>query len=372
MKKKHKLCFILSHLPQGGAEMQTINLIRGLNSSNLDITLLLYNSKDIFYKEIYELPINLIIRKEKGANKISRFIQNSLYIKTFLNKNKFDIIHTLLFHNGLLIRMMAPNEYNDKIVYSIRNDLQDTSKVLLFFEKILIRKSYVVTNSLKSKEQFIRLIGKKYQNKVSNIYNGFDISRFSNSSRPNYNSNLIMGNVGRLTKQKNQLQILRVLNKIKIQTSFHFYLIGDKKQNQGAEIYNFVKENKIDKLTTILDSKESIENFYRKFNIFILSSLYEGCPNVLFEAMLSKCLCIVSEGANSDNFILDGINGLVYDGSDDMLELKINEAISMLNDNPNSNIEMIENGHNYVVENFSIEKMVKSYTEIYNYIINGR
>ena len=76
--------------------------------------------------------------------------------------------------------------------------------------------------------------------------------------------------------------------------------------------------------------KKDIEIYYLKFDVFILPSIYEGCPNVLFEAMLSKCLCIVSIGSNSDNFIIDGVNGLVYDGSDKDLKLKLMEAISII------------------------------------------
>ena len=56
------ICFVLSHLPQGGAERQTINLIRMLNGYGYRITLVLYASPEIFYREVLDLPIKVLIK----------------------------------------------------------------------------------------------------------------------------------------------------------------------------------------------------------------------------------------------------------------------------------------------------------------------
>ena len=370
MPSKIRICYILSHLPQGGAERQTINLITALDYTRYDITLILYANTEIFYKEIRELPIHLSVHLSPNVCKLFRTIRNVLYLRRILAKNDFDILHTLLFHNGFWVRLLAPQRYSQRIIYSIRNDLQDGSKFYLFFEKFLIRRSYAITNSIKARDQFRALVGEKYHYKILNIYNGFEIKRFNLDAPPQVEEKIIIGTVGRQTAQKNQIQILEAIKRIAEKYSLHFYLIGDKAKDGYKVNETYVITNGLEKYVTILDSQSKIESYYKRFNIFVLASFYEGCPNVLFEAMLARCLCIVSQGANSDHFVQDGINGLVYDGSTSMLVTKLEAAIDLVRNGNCARI--VGNGNRYALENFSLSKMVNSYENTYEKVIINR
>ena len=101
----------------------------------------------------------------------------------------------------------------------------------------------------------------------------------------------------------------------------------------------------------------------------MLSSINESCPNALLEAMLSRCLCVVSEGANSDHFITDGINGLVYNGTQRMLADKLLEAIAIIRNNEHH--RMADKGVEYVIRNFSFDSMVMAYSDIYQNMLSG-
>jgi glycosyltransferase involved in cell wall biosynthesis len=83
----------------------------------------------------------------------------------------------------------------------------------------------------------------------------------------------------------------------------------------------------------------------------------------MFEAMLAKCLCVVSQGSNKDRFINDGLNGFEYDGTDQMLKEKLILATRKLE--MHSVTSILINAQNYVLENFSINNMVNSYTSLY-------
>lgn len=370
MPSRTRICYILSHLPQGGAERQTINLIKALDYSRYDITLILYANTEFFYKEVLELPIHLLVHQSPKTWKLFRNISNVNFLRRTLAANDFDILHTLLFHNGFWVRLVAPRRFDQRIIYSIRSDLQDGPRFFLFFEKLLIRRSYAITNSLKTREQFKALVGDKYDHKILNIYNGFDIKRFNLDEPPVIGDKIIIGTVGRQTRPKNQIQILEAIHQISEKHLLHFYLIGDKANDSFKANENYVTRNELVKCVTILDSQQEIESYYKRFNIFVLSSFYEGCPNVLFEAMLARCLCIVSAGANSDHFIQDGINGLVYDGSTSMLVTKLEAAIDFLR-NGNS-VRIVENGNRYAHENFTLSQMVNNYEQIYEMVLENK
>lgn len=362
-----RVCFILSHLPQGGAERQTINLIRGLDPSEFDISLILYSNEKIFYSEVYELPVRLIINHYRSTGKILRIIQRTIFLIKALRINEFDILHTLLPHNGFWVRMVAPGRYARRTVYSIRNDIKDSPGFYRFFEKFLYRKSYVVTNSMKVLQQYYKYFLFRKRHNIRNIYNGFEAGKFFSSSPPQVSEILILGTVGRQAVLKNQIQILKALDSVLKGNVLHFYLIGDKHQNMAEENANYVKERNLENNVTILDSVSAIEEYYKRFNIFILASVNESCPNVLFEAMLSKCLCIVSEGSNSDHFIEDGKNGLVYDGSLMMLEARIIQAMSMVRSG--AHLGLVEEGQKYAYANFSLDRMISEYKGLYYELI---
>ena len=364
--EKIKICFLLSHLPQGGAERQTLNLIKNLDSNLYDITLVLYSRQEVFYKEVFDYKIKIIERKNQYQSKIIKTIDNALFLWFYLRKNNFDILHTLMFHNGFLVRLLAPSFYNNKIIFSVRNSLESTSSFFLKFEKIFIKTSFVITNSLKSRNQYIKLVGGKYKDSILNIYNGINIPEIKEKS---IHKIKIIGTVGRQTIQKNQIQILRVLNNIRYQYKLSFFLIGDVNNNLSKSIQEYITMNELEDIVNVMDSQNNIQDYYDKFDIFILSSIYEGCPNVLFEAMASNVLVICSSGSNSDNFIQNGVNGFVYDGTDKDLELILTYVLKI--ENAFELNEIKKAGRDFVIANFSTKVMVENYEVVYSNIMNN-
>jgi len=355
----------LSHLPQGGAERQTLNLIKGLDINLFEVTLVLYRRQEVFYKEVFDYNIKIIERKYQFRSKIFKTIDNALFLWLFLRNNEFDIIHTLLFHNGFWVRLLAPSYYNNRIVYSVRSSLENVPSFILKFEKKFIKKSIVVTNSIKGKNEFIELVGEQFKDSVINIYNGILIPELKEKIS---NEKIIIGTVGRQAKEKNQIQILRVLNKIRNIHDFSFFLIGDASLDQSKIIQEYILQNDLRDIVTVMDSQNNIQEYYEQFDIFILSSYSEGCPNVLFEAMASNVLVISSAGANSDGFIKNGYNGYVYDGTDHDLERKITEILKSKDVIGMSIIK--SRGRNFVVSNFSIEVMINNYEKVYFNILD--
>lgn len=365
-----KICFVASHFPQGGAERQITELIKGLVKKDFDITLLLYQSNELFYDELFKLPIKIVRNNRvENGNRIYKWILNILFLQKKLRQENYDILHTYLFHNGLIVRLFSGKKYKGKILYSVRNSYQDASLLYRIADKFLSSKSINVFNSRKSLNEF-SIIKRNSKSNLHLIYNGFDIKRFNNDGRIK-NTEIVFGTVGRFTKQKNQIQILEALALLKMKNNFNFklYLIGDSLLDKTTQIREFISNNNLSENVMILDSQKNIEEYYKKFDVFILSSIYEGCPNVLFEALLSGCLCIISKGANSDGFIVSGENGYVYDGTTDDLVKLISEVNSKFKENALQ--KTIVNGVQYALNNFSIESMVEKYISIYYCLIKS-
>jgi len=363
-----KICFVASHFIQGGAERQITELIKILIKNNFDISLLLYQSDQIFYRELYDLNINLILNKKTQSKfKIIKWINNLAFLKKNMKNANFDILHTYLFFNGLIVRLFFYRQFKGKILYSVRNSYEDTSKLFYCLDKILNYRSINVYNSKKSLLQIFPNSSVETRSNNIVIYNGYNFSKFDIPKEKESNT-VMIGMVGRMTYQKNQIQGLMVFSKIlsSFNCNLRLLIIGENDIDQFLRLKNFIKNNKLEDSVELLEPQKNIENYYSKFDIFLLPSHYEGCPNVLFEAMISRCLSVVSSGSNSDSFVKDGFNGFVYDGSDSMLQDKLTEAITAVMNNKTS--VMLENAYNYAQKNFSIELMGDQYLRLYNKI----
>ena len=363
-----KICFVASHFIQGGAERQITELIKILIKNNFDISLLLYQSDQIFYRELYDLNINLILNKKTQSKfKIIKWINNLAFLRKNLKNTSFDVLHTYLFFNGLIVRLFFYRQFKGKILYSVRNSYEDTSKLFYCLDKILNYRSINVYNSKKSLLQIFPNSSVETRSNNIVIYNGYNFSKFDIPKEKESNT-VMIGMVGRMTYQKNQIQGLMVFSKIlsSFNCNLRLLIIGENDIDQFLRLKNFIKNNKLEDSVELLEPQKNIENYYSKFDIFLLPSHYEGCPNVLFEAMISRCLSVVSSGSNSDSFVKDGFNGFVYDGSDSMLQDKLTEAITAVMNNKTS--VMLENAYNYAQKNFSIELMGDQYLRLYNKI----
>jgi glycosyltransferase involved in cell wall biosynthesis len=130
--------------------------------------------------------------------------------------------------------------------------------------------------------------------------------------------------VGRLEKQKNLDNLISSLANSSIELdiigdgSLKNYLVNHAEKSSAK--VNFLGKMDFNKLSDI----------YKDYRIFILSSLYEGNPKVVLEAMSSGALVIAPRNSNTEEIIQDGVNGVLYDSFenlDDIIEQYLNNQV---------------------------------------------
>ena len=81
-------------------------------------------------------------------------------------------------------KTISSRKIQGSILYSIRNALDGIPIYEKLAEKLLAGRSEVVTNSLIVLEQYVSLVGEKYNDLVHNIYNGIELNRFASDGYP--------------------------------------------------------------------------------------------------------------------------------------------------------------------------------------------
>ena len=126
-----------------------------------------------------------------------------------------------------------------------------------------------------------------------------------------------------MTDQKDQLLILNAFKNLKKKINYKLIILGKGKNKKILE--NYINQNRLQKNIKLMGYKNNPYPYLLKSDIFILSSKFEGLPNVLLEAQYLKKIIISSDCPTGPReILLNGKAGLLFDvGSLKQLEKKI-------------------------------------------------
>jgi len=176
------------------------------------------------------------------------------------------------------------------------------------FRKIIQMSDGIIVNSDDFKKEF----DKKFNTNCKRIYNPVDIKHINKQSKKKIQTifrkknNLRLINIGRLVDQKDQITILKSIKLIKEKyrfKNFQLVLIGQGSLNNILKKY--ISENSLDEYVKILPFKKNPYPYLKQSDIFILSSKFEGLPNVLLEAAALKIFIISTKCPTGPREILN-------------------------------------------------------------------
>ena len=129
--------------------------------------------------------------------------------------------------------------------------------------------------------------------------------------------NLIIG-IGRLTRQKNFLLLIRAFKKILIKyPNYHLILLGEGEQKKILE--EETKKLEIQDKVFFLGYKKNVYKYLLNSDCFVLTSLWEDPGFVILEAALSNISIISSNCSNGPEEILsNGENGFLFENNIEM------------------------------------------------------
>lgn len=118
-------------------------------------------------------------------------------------------------------------------------------------------------------------------------------------------------NIGRFVDQKDQITFLKALNLIKNKIDYEAILLG--KGIDKTKLENFINKHKLKKRVKLINFTENPYPIIRETEILVLTSKYEGLPNVLLEAQVLKKFIISSNCPTGPReILLNGKGGLLF------------------------------------------------------------
>lgn len=203
---------------------------------------------------------------------------------------------------------------------------------ILFSEEVLENMTFIMKYHEKIKEYFVDFFIAESENdkkkmikyfdinekKIKVIYNGINLNKTISLNVDSIDSSnkdtkeIVIGTIGRLTFQKGHDILIKAFKSV-IEVSRKVKLIIMGSGEQEKNLMKMITDFGLNESVIIKKYNENFNDFFKKLDVFILTSRFEGVPYVLLEAMNNKIPIIATRVGGIDNILDDGKTGLLIE-----------------------------------------------------------
>ncbi|MDN6850798.1 MAG: glycosyltransferase, partial [Staphylococcus equorum] len=293
-------------------------------------------------------------------NNILSRIKMLILIQKIILSVKPDLVQTWMKSNYIapILKMRNPKI---KFILNFRHGVNKNYNIINTFilkNYMNIADGYIFVSNSAFKE--FKNIGFSFKNSIV-ITNGFTKKDYNYHF--DFNSNLVFGYVGRYNKIKNQEFLVKEFNEFATNKNVKLILAG-----RNLNFENFVDYISSENKNKFIWKGEVNDPFeiYNNIDALILTSISEGFPNVIGEAM-SIGVPVISTNAG-ESFEIIGNSGYKINGSSGSLTKILNKLFNK------SEVLKVKSQMAYqeIQDNYLIEKKVDEYIRYYEKIIGGK
>ena len=393
-QKKIKVLRIIARLNIGGPAIHAILLTGGIDKNRFETVLVSgVTSKgegDMFYLA-KEKNVNPVIIQELGRNlNIRNDIIAFFKIYKLLNKEKPDIIHTHTAKAGALGRLagifyrffsrnkcILIHTFHGHIFHSYFDNL--STKLFLWTERFLARFTDTIITISKQQYYEIKNVFKvSSKDNIEVIPLGFDLEPYLNSLRKEGNfrkdlkvsdNEILVGIVGRLVPIKNHRLLLEAASQINgdLAGRIKFIIIGDGELK--ATLVDYAKDLSMENRVIFAGWRKDLYEIYPDLDIVALTSLNEGTPISVIEAMACARPVIASDVGGVKDLIEDGVTGILFRRNNSK---ELSSAIIRLAQDEILRKKIGDTARNKVREIYSAKRLVRDIENLYENLIRER
>jgi glycosyltransferase involved in cell wall biosynthesis len=281
---KKKILFILPTLTAGGAERVISFVAQNINQMKYDSKLLVTG-----YKKDAAYTIDNIEVKFLEKKRVLTAVPNIFW---YLVNYRPNTVMSSIGHLNTIMGLISPLFYKTKFIIREASVItmmdkihcQPANKASFNIRAILARTSYkmvdkIICQSKDMADDFINIYDVKKQNVViinNPLTNSPPLKEINTDSQ----KPVRFITVGRLSKEKGQLRIIKLLSKLKF--PFHYTIIGDGPLKD--KVLEAIKTNQLADKCTYIPFTEEVSKYMGLNDMFLQGSYVEGFPNTVLES----------------------------------------------------------------------------------------
>lgn len=367
-----KVLHFLDTVGRGGAEMQVLDVCR--NARDFGIELTLVTAQGGALEEDF---------RASGADfiKLSRKFPVDLYLASQLRKiikeREIEIVHGYQAVESLHLYLAVRSLKNVKQVLSFQGFIPDKKNILT--TKFLIPRmdaNIVVSKGLKNwlKDELKLDTSKNFRV----IYNGADLKRLQPEGKSlrkelGLDENaLLVGMVGNFYRdpRKDQFTLCKSLPQVFAEIENVHCVFAGRIESSAEEKYQqcvqFCEENGIAERVHFLGGRNDVPDILDALDLFVFSSLHEGLPVAVSEAMLAKVPMILSDIEPLLEVSANGKYAEIFPVKN--AEILREKILKLLKDET-SREDLANSAFQFAMETFSIEAHLRELKKLYKSLL---
>jgi glycosyltransferase involved in cell wall biosynthesis len=299
-----------------------------------------------------------------------------LQLARLLRRDRFDVVHTHSSKAGILGRAAAKLARVPHVVHTVHgwgfhDRMHPRLKQMYVVLERMLEPSTSALVSVSNKTTRIGLeegIGSPPDYRL--IRSGIPLGRFSPDRGRGAEirrrlgiaaDDIVVGSVGRLSPQKNPHDFVSVAELLsRGRTGLRFVYVGDGPMR--GEVEGAIESAGLSDRVLLLGVRDDVPDLLRAVDIFILTSLWEGLPRVVLQALATGVPVVAYDTAGIKEAVREGANGhLVAPGDVDGMVSKLGPLV----DDPELRDRLSANAAGGFEASFTEETMIRDLEDLY-------
>ena len=359
-----RITFFIESQRPGGKEKQLVELVKGLYGLTDIVCEVVLMDRDVFYTDLFDIDVKVHFIK-------SRFPKDPMVIKALYDicsLSRPDIIHAwgfpMVLYAWPVARLMGAKIINGAIRFA--GPIKPFSELWWYLKLTTPISDMVIANS----QAGLRLCGNSKSHKLRCIPNGINSDHLVGTSLAEVKNELciggskVIGMVANFHHRKDyETPIRAVLELLQRGMDIVFLAVGD---GAGLNEAKSLVSDEYRKRFFFLGRQKDVRRYVEIFDIGVLSTNAkvhaEGMSNTIMEYMVMEKPVIATDSGGNQELIDDGRTGYLVPpfSSCDMVD-----KMAKLLNNKELRLSMGHQGKRRVIEEFSTEKMIGQYFELY-------
>ena len=352
MNKELMVHVITNFAGVGGAEMMLARLIKQTQNEYDHVVISLMKTSDV-YADTLAICLSHYALAWNGLNSFSVLAR----LKNLLKQLAPKTVQCWMYHANVMTSLSVLGLANKpQVFWGIHHSLASpkeesiATKLSLAISKMLSAKPagiiYCAHSSLHQHQQY----GLNNSN-AQVIANGVSLDKFQ--PNPVLHDPIVIGFAGRYHTAKGYPYLFETIAKLKDQPII-FKIAGQGANLDNPEIKGYFEQYQLDEnQVQLLDQISDMPTFYQSIDVFLMTSITEGFPNVLVEAMASGLPCI-STDVGDVKYIVQELSWIVPPRDSDALA---NAILKYVNLSADEKQQLKQATRQRVEKNFSIENV---------------
>lgn len=357
-----KILITLNNSWISGIENYVLSIVKYLGNDNIKFVVAIPDHGQIEV-ELNKLNVEYFVFNPGSAKPYS--IKGIYNLAEYLIKNKFDVIHAqagivpCILGYFLGVKMCLEHKHGLDFTEDERVNMSLRKKFYESFKKHFV--NYTFTGC--ERDRLFLINNFKYKpGKVITLYNGveeFGLNKIDKQDKDYFR----IGTICRLSFQKAPEIFVELAKAMKQSDKGRKYIWEIWGEGELREdLLNLIKSYNLENTVFLKGYAFDLREVYSTFDLFVLTSRYEGIPYVILKAMSAKVPVVATEVGGINEVIINNYNGkLVQFGDMDALEKSVRDIF----DDSELRKTLIDNAYNDFQNKWTIDKTVSKVKGIY-------